>query len=247
MRRMLTIGALILAGLSLHAPPAQAKGQAEICGANSCTQLYGTETKPAVNILTQAGRARLSPAAPTQFFSIRFVNQPGSPLAYWMPTANRLRVGWERAIWIRATKVEAALLRAKTHGLRPLSAPKSVSVAVNLKLARGARLPENQGGQTRSSGSAGSSVSGCTRSTRAAVATAPFTSRPGNGNSTFAQTPSPRPRDAPSTAESRCINQRSTPRVGTAMTSVSIGSPRGALTTLPSEAKRPSARSPRWT
>jgi hypothetical protein len=137
MRRMLTIGALILAGLSLHAPPAQAKGQAEICGANSCTQLYGTETKPAVNILTQAGRARLSPAAPTQFFSIRFVNQPGSPLAYWMPTANRLRVGWERAIWIRATKVEAALLRAKTHGLRPLSAPKSVSVAVNLKLARG--------------------------------------------------------------------------------------------------------------
>lgn len=137
MRRMLTIGALILAGLGLQAPPAQAKGQVEICGATSCTQLYGTETKPAVNILTQAGRARLSPAAPTQFFSIRFVNQPGSPLAYWMPTANRLRVGWERAIWVRPTKVEAALLRAKTHGLRPLSAPKSVSVAVNLKPARG--------------------------------------------------------------------------------------------------------------
>jgi hypothetical protein len=137
MRRMLTIGALILAGLSLQAPPAQAKGQVEICGATSCRQLYGTETKPAVNILTQAGRARLSPAAPTQFFSIRFVNQPGSPLAYWMPTANRLRVGWERAIWIRPTKDEAALLRAKTHGMRPLSAPKSVSVAVNLKPVRG--------------------------------------------------------------------------------------------------------------
>ena len=137
MRRMLTIGALILAGLSLQAPPAQAKGQAEICGATSCRKLYGTETKPAVNILTQARRARLSPAAPTQFFSIRFVDQPGSPLAYWMPTANRLRVGRERAIWIRPTEVEAALLRAKTHGLRPLSAPKSVSVAVNLKPVRG--------------------------------------------------------------------------------------------------------------
>jgi hypothetical protein len=137
MRLMLTTGALILAVLSIQARPAQAKGPVEICGATSCTQLYGTETKPAVNILTQAGRARLSPAAPTQFFSIRFVNQPGSPLAYWMPTANLLRVGWERATWIRPTKVEAALLRGKTHGLRPLSAPKRVSVAVNLKPVRG--------------------------------------------------------------------------------------------------------------
>ena len=130
----MTIGALILAGLSLQAPP-EAKGQAEICGATSCRKLYGTETKPAVNILTQARRARLSPAAPTQFFSIRFVNQPGSPLAYWMPTANRLRVGWERAIWIRPTESKPHSC-ARTYGLRPLSAPKSVSVAVNLKPVR---------------------------------------------------------------------------------------------------------------
>ncbi|HET8872965.1 MAG TPA: hypothetical protein VFM83_04705, partial [Gaiellaceae bacterium] len=137
MRRMLSSGALILIGLSLHASPVQAKGAVEICGANGCTRLYGTEAKPAVNILTRAGRARFSPAAPTPFFSIRMVHRPGSPLAYWIPTAGLLRVGWERAQWISPTKVEARLLRAKTHGLRPWSAPKSVSVAVNLKPVRG--------------------------------------------------------------------------------------------------------------
>jgi hypothetical protein len=137
MRRMISSGALILVGLILQASPAQAKGPVEICGANRCTQLYGTGAEPAVNILTPAGRARLSPAAPTKFFSIRFVDQPGGPLAYWIPTAGLLRVGWERATWISPTKVEARLLRAKTRGLRPLSAPKSVSVFVNLKPVRG--------------------------------------------------------------------------------------------------------------
>jgi hypothetical protein len=137
MRRMLSSGALILVGLILQASPAQAKGPVEICGANGCTRLYGTGAEPAVNILTQAGRARLTPAAPTKFFSIRFVDQPGSALAYWIPTAGLLRVGWERATWISPTKVEGRLLRAKTRGLRPLSAPKSVSVFVNLKPVRG--------------------------------------------------------------------------------------------------------------
>ena len=69
-------------------------------------------------------------------------------------------------------------------------------------------------GQTDRAGSHGSA----SRSTPTAAATAPLTSRPGNGNSTFAHTPSARPGEAPSTADSRCVSQRSTPRVGTATT-----------------------------
>ena len=79
-------------------------------------------------------------------------------------------------------------------------------------------------GQTDRSGSHGSA----SRSTPAAAATAPLTSRPGNGNSTFAHTPSPRPGEAPSTTDSRCVSQRSTPRVGTATTSACRGSASGA-------------------
>ena len=80
-------------------------------------------------------------------------------------------------------------------------------------------------GQTDRSGSHGSA----SRSTPAAAATAPLTSRPGNGNSTFAHTPSARPGEAPSTTDSRCVSQRSTPRVGTATTSACSGSASGAL------------------
>ena len=72
------------------------------------------------------------------------------------------------------------------------------------------------------------------RSTPMAAATAPLTSRPGKGNSTFAHTPSARPGDAPSTAERRCVSQRSTPRVGTAMSSACMGSSRGEPTTAAS-------------
>jgi hypothetical protein len=137
MRRLLGSAALILVALSLQAPPAQAKGRVEICGARGCTLLYGMDAKPAVDVLTQGGRERVSPSAPAPFFTIHFAVQPESPLAYWIPTAGLLRVGWERAIWIRPTKAETRRLRAKTRGLRPLPAPKSVSVAVNLKPVRG--------------------------------------------------------------------------------------------------------------
>jgi hypothetical protein len=137
LRMTLAIGALLVAGLSLQASVAQAKGPVEICGGIGCAPVYGTKGKPQVNVLTQGGRARVSPAGPAPFFTIRFVDQSQSPLAYWIPRANLLRVGWERAIWIRPTRTEAAFLRAKTHGLRPLSAPKSVSVAVDLKPVRG--------------------------------------------------------------------------------------------------------------
>ena len=53
------------------------------------------------------------------------------------------------------------------------------------------------------------------------------TSRRGNGNSTFAQMPSARPGVAPRLADSRCVSQRSIPRVGTAMTSGANGSASG--------------------
>ena len=77
------------------------------------------------------------------------------------------------------------------------------------------------------------------------VDTAPLTIRPGNGNSTFAQTPSARPGETPSMVDSRCVSQRSTPRVGTATTSASRGSVSGELMTVPSSPRSPSARSAR--
>ena len=66
-------------------------------------------------------------------------------------------------------------------------------------------------GQTARSGRHGS-ASG---SMPDATATASATSRPGGGKSTFAQTPSARPGDAPSPADSRWVSHRSIPRVGT--------------------------------
>ena len=66
-------------------------------------------------------------------------------------------------------------------------------------------------GHTSRSGSHGS-ASG---SIPEAAATASPISRRGNGNSTLAHTPSIRPALAPSEPDSRCVSQRSMPRVGT--------------------------------
>ena|SRR5215208_7768237 len=74
----------------------------------------------------------------------------------------------------------------------------------------------------------------------------PLTSRPGNGNLTFAHTPSARPGEVLTTADSRCASQRSTPRVGTETTSGCRGSPSGTRTTAPRALTRPSARSAEW-
>ena len=79
-----------------------------------------------------------------------------------------------------------------------------------------------------------------------AVATASPTSRCGNGNSTFAHTPSARPGVAPRLADSRCVSQRSMPRVGTEMTSGAKGSGSGSARRRPRASTRPSARSARW-
>ena len=73
------------------------------------------------------------------------------------------------------------------------------------------------------------------------------TSRPGNGNSTLAQTPSPRPEVAPSTFDSRCVSHRSMPRDGTATTSGANGSATGSASTAASASTRRSARSARCT
>ena len=80
-------------------------------------------------------------------------------------------------------------------------------------------------GQAARSGSHGS-ADGVDSPTRAA--TDSVTSRWGNGKRTFAQTPSERPAELPSTAEVRCVSQRSVPRVGTATTSGMNGSPSGS-------------------
>ena len=61
-----------------------------------------------------------------------------------------------------------------------------------------------------------------------ATATASSASRRGDGNSTFAQTPSARPGVTPSPVESRWVSQRSIPRVGTAITSGANGSSSGS-------------------
>ncbi len=61
----------------------------------------------------------------------------------------------------------------------------------------------------------------------AASARAPFTTDPGNGKSMLAQMPSWRPGVAPRWAESRCVSQRSMPRVGTETTSGAMGSSSG--------------------
>ena len=79
-----------------------------------------------------------------------------------------------------------------------------------------------------------------------AAAIASPVSRRGDGKSTFAQTPSARPDDTPSCADSRCVSQRSTPRVGTATTSRANGSPGGAASSAPSASTSASARSARW-
>ena len=68
---------------------------------------------------------------------------------------------------------------------------------------------------------------------------------PGNGKSMLAHTPSPRPGVAPRRVAKRWLNQRSTPRVGTATTSAVIGSCKGTATRSPSMSTRGSARSAR--
>lgn len=136
MSRTLIIGLLAAVGLGVQVGSAWAKGPVEICGTTGCAQL-GTEADSAVRFWSQAGRPRVSPAAPAAFFSIRFVDMPGSPLAYWVPKANLLRVGYQRALWVRPNGAEAALLRAKTQGLRPLPAPKRVTVGVDVEPVQG--------------------------------------------------------------------------------------------------------------
>ena len=69
----------------------------------------------------------------------------------------------------------------------------------------------------------------------------------GDGKSTFAHTPSPRPGVAPSAADMRWVSQRSIPRVGTATTSRANGSCSGAASSAPSASTSASARSARWT
>ena len=80
-----------------------------------------------------------------------------------------------------------------------------------------------------------------------AAASAPMISRPGNGNSTFAHTPSRRPAVVPSRVESRWVSQRSIPRVGTATTSGANGSSSGVSSVSARPSARRSARSARWT
>ena len=80
-----------------------------------------------------------------------------------------------------------------------------------------------------------------------AIATASSTSRRGDGKSTFAHTPSPRPAVTPSPADIRCVSHRSIPRVGTAITSGANGSGSGTASSAVSAATRPSARSARCT
>ena len=78
-----------------------------------------------------------------------------------------------------------------------------------------------------------------------ATASASSTSFRGNGNSTFAHTPSLRPGVAPRCIDSRCVSQRSMPRVGTAMTSGANGSSSGRQ--QPAQGSiSPSARSALW-
>ena len=67
----------------------------------------------------------------------------------------------------------------------------------------------------------------------------------GDGNSTFAHTPSPRPGLAPRCVDSRWVSQRSIPRVGTATTSGAKGSSSGSARTARRAKTRPSARSER--
>jgi hypothetical protein len=136
MRRILIVGALALVGLSLQTGSAWAKGPVQICGANACARL-GSEADSAVGFWSQNGRPRVSPAAPGPFFSIRFAEMPGSPLAYWIPNANVLRVGYERALWVRPSIAEAQTLHSLTKGLQPKSPPRSVTVGVNVEPVEG--------------------------------------------------------------------------------------------------------------
>ena len=80
-----------------------------------------------------------------------------------------------------------------------------------------------------------------------AVATASPTSLRGDGNSTFAHTPSLRPSPAPSRSDIRCASHRSMPRVGTATTSAANGLGSASASITRSASTRPSARSARWT
>jgi hypothetical protein len=136
MRLLLVVGVLALLGLSHQAGSAWAKGPVEICGGNGCKRLRA-ETHVAVNLGTLAGRERVGPATPARFFSIRFRNAPGSPLAYWIPAANILRIGYQRALWVRPGVAEVTRLRAATTGLRPLPPPKNVTAAVDLEPVAG--------------------------------------------------------------------------------------------------------------
>ena len=72
-----------------------------------------------------------------------------------------------------------------------------------------------------------------------AAATALPTTVRGNGKSTLAQ--------MPNAFDSRCVSQRSIPRVGTAMTSRANGSGGGSANRPRRASIRPSARSDRWT
>ena len=136
MRRVLMIGMLVLFASALHAASAAAKGPVEICGADACARL-GSEADSVVGFWGQAGRPRVGPAFPAPFFSIRFSDLPGSPLAYWVPAANLLRVGYQGATWVRPSVAEVAVLRAKTKGMRPRSQPRSVTVGVDVEPVRG--------------------------------------------------------------------------------------------------------------
>jgi hypothetical protein len=128
------VGALV--ATVLLAPPAQAKGPIELCGASGCAPLSDNPLGVAWTAGSYRGSDRAAPAAPGPYYVIRFADVP-SVLAYWVPGAGLLRVGDKAPSWVRAKADDLPLLTDTAAGLRAYPAPREARAAVDGKPARG--------------------------------------------------------------------------------------------------------------
>ena len=130
MGRMLLPAALVAAVLLAAAPSALAKGPFKICGVSGCAVL-GPEDQPLIRLGNTTG-GTLAPPAPAPYYAVRFGDDVGSTLAYWIPSVSVLRLFTSGpAVWVAALPAEEAVLRAQTAGLQPYPAPKHVAAFVD--------------------------------------------------------------------------------------------------------------------
>ncbi len=106
--------AIAFAVVALLIPlPSAAKGPLDICGPAACIQL-GDEASAMTFLAPSASINTTGATVPSAYFALRFHATNGSPVGYWVPSANALDLN---GVWTAVSPEQAALLQEQTVGL----------------------------------------------------------------------------------------------------------------------------------